>query len=478
MAEIPVGVSMNTADEEKPKGNLSMAANLKLAIFHLASGMADVLTTGVWNRVMVTDLKFAATPIALLVALRYFLAPLGVWAGRMSDTQTLFGFRRMFWIGMGRGLMVASTFILGFTTVDIAREGLDGQAYPLQWAMLILSFLMFSFGTAISGTTFLALVYDRSPEHQRGRAVGIVWTFLLLGYTFAGILFGALLPSNGGEGDRLLYSIDALQTLFIVAAVLCGVIWFISMFGEETRQSSAAGVAAHRSDSEKPRTLKQDLRLVWVSRSMRFFMFYLALSMFFAFSQDLILEPFAGDVFAMPASVTNRFSAYWGTTAILGTLFFIWYSRKDKRLTNHVMSLMGMGFLALTFALLAISSFMEIRQLVTPSLILLGVGLGIWNVGTLGLMMDMSPLGRAGTFLGFWTLIVTFSRGFGTAFGGIARDFFLILTDSKALTYGLAFGVGLVGLIIGIVCLAQVNMAQYKRDEQADTAAVFAGAMD
>ncbi|XWX03300.1 BCD family MFS transporter [Aggregatilineales bacterium SYSU G02658] len=476
MAEIPVGVSVDTVDD-KPKGNLTMAANLKLAIFHLGSGMADVLTTGVWNRIMVTDLKFAATPIALLVALRYFLAPLGVWAGRMSDTQTLFGFRRMFWIGLGRGLMVASTFILGFTTVDIAREGLDGQAYPLQWALLILSFLMFSFGTAISGTTFLALVYDRSPEHQRGRAVGIVWTFLLLGYTFAGILFGALLPSNG-ESNRLLYSIDALQTLFIVAAVLCAVIWFISMFGEETRQSSAAAVAAHVQDKEKPRSLKQDLRLVWVSRSMRFFMFYLALSMFFAFSQDLILEPFAGDVFAMPASVTNRFSAYWGTTAIVGTLFFIWYSRKDKRLTNQVMSQIGMGFLALTFGLLAFSSFMEIRQLVTPSLILLGVGLGIWNVGTLGLMMDMSPLGRAGTFLGFWTLVVTFSRGFGTAFGGIARDVFLFLTDSKALTYGLAFSVGLVGLLIGMACLTQINMAQYKRDEQADTAAVLAGAMD
>jgi BCD family chlorophyll transporter-like MFS transporter len=463
--------------EKKSAGNLSIAANLKLALFHLGSGMADVLTTGVWNRIMVTDLKFAATPIALLVALRYFLAPLGVWAGRMSDTQTLFGFRRMFWIGMGRGLMVASALILGFTTVDIAREGLDGQAYPLQWALLILSFLMFSFGTAISGTTFLALVYDRSPEHQRGRAVGIVWTFLLLGYTFAGILFGVLLPSNGGS-DRLLYSIDALQTLYIVAAVLCGVIWLISMLGEETRQSSAAGVAAHRSDNAKPRSLKQDLRLVWVSRSMRFFMFYLALSMFFAFSQDLILEPFAGDVFAMPASVTNRFSAYWGTTAILGTLFFIWYSRKDKRLTNVVMSQMGMVVLAVTFALLAFSSFAGIRQLVTPALITLGVGLGIWNVGTLGLMMDMSPLGRAGTFLGFWTLIVTFARGFGTAFGGISRDLFLALTDSLPLAYGLAFGVGLLGLIVGIVCLAQVNMQQYKRDEQADAAAVFAGAMD
>lgn len=71
---------------------------------------------------------------------------------------------------------------------------------------------------------------------------------------------------------------------------------------------------------------------------MRYFFFYLSLSMFFAFSQDLILEPFAGDVFDMPARVTNRFSAYWGTMAILGTIFFIWYSRRNKRLTNTFMS--------------------------------------------------------------------------------------------------------------------------------------------
>lgn len=62
-----------------------------------------------------------------------------------------------------------------------------------------------------------------------------------------------------------------------------------------------------------------------------------------------------------------------------------------------------MVILAATFALLAFSSIANIRQLVTPALITLGIGLGIWNVGTLGLMMDLSPLGRAGTFLGFWS---------------------------------------------------------------------------
>ena len=62
--------------------------NLKIALFHLGSGMADVLTTGVWNRIMVADLGFSAAIVGLLTGLRYFLAPLGVIAGRYSDTRT------------------------------------------------------------------------------------------------------------------------------------------------------------------------------------------------------------------------------------------------------------------------------------------------------------------------------------------------------------------------------------------------------
>ena len=43
--------------------------------------MADVLTTGLWNRVMISDLGYSATPVGLLLGLRYFLAPLGLWPG-------------------------------------------------------------------------------------------------------------------------------------------------------------------------------------------------------------------------------------------------------------------------------------------------------------------------------------------------------------------------------------------------------------
>ena len=134
---------------EKQKG-LPLLSNLKIGLFHLGSGMADVLTTGVWNRIMISDLGVAATPVSLLVSLRYFLAPLGIWAGRLSDDREILGFRRLFWIWFGRLLMVLSTFGLGFATAQFAQN--VAAASALNWLIIIASMLLFSFGNAIAGS--------------------------------------------------------------------------------------------------------------------------------------------------------------------------------------------------------------------------------------------------------------------------------------------------------------------------------------
>ena len=464
--------------------NLPLGRNIKIGFFHLGSGMADVLSTGIWNRIMISDLGFAATPIGLLVSLRYFLAPLGIWAGRVSDRRTIFGMRRLFWIWLGRGMMVASIFLLGFQTARLA----GGQAATaVVWLILALALLLFSLGNAISGSTFLALIYDRASESQRGRAVGVVWTFLLLGFTIAGIFFGALLPSeqtpiqdlliiapSGYFDDGPAYTPQVLQSLFLVTGLLLGSLWFFSLLGEEKRHQFVS------TEDDSDSSLKDDLKLVWRSPPMRFFAFYLSLSMIFAFSQDLILEPFAADVFDMDAKHTTRFAAYWGSMSILGTLLFLALSRRVKFLTNTNMSIIGVGFLIITFALFSVSALMEIRGIVTPGLILLGLGLGFWNVGTLGLMMDMSPFGRAGTFLGFWTLVVTVARGVGVSGGGIVRDVTLQLSDSITMSYGAVFVLGTLGLCLALYALTQVHVdrLQPEQAQGVDAQAVFAGALD
>lgn len=457
--------------------NLTVARNLKIGLFHLGSGMADVLATGVWNRIMISDLGFSATPVGLLVSLRYFLAPLGIWAGRMSDRHAVGGYRRLFWVWLGRAMMVLSLFGLGLVTTTLAR---GAEATPAMWAAISASLLLFSLGNALSGSTFLALIYDRAPEHQRGRAVGLVWTFLLLGYTVAGILFAIMLPSDGDAANGLNFAPETLLNLFIITALLMGGLWFFSLLGEERRSS---GAVEGMTEQEVRTSIRADLGRVWQNRHTRFFLFYLALSMIFAFAQDTILEPFAGDVFAMDAQHTTRFAAYWGSMSIIGSLLFLWLSRRVKWLDNTMMSNIGVAVLVLTFVLFSVSSLAAVRWLVTPGLILLGLGLGLWNIGTLGLMMDMSPAARAGTFLGFWTLVVTFARGFGVSGGSILRDAMLAVTGDLQVAYGSVFVVEVTGLLLALWALRQVNVASYRSEQQAagestDVTPALAGALD
>src|SRR5215212_3697114 len=105
---------MQDTPSSEAQGDLSLARNVKIGLFHLGSSMADILASGVWNRIAIKELGLASTPIALLLSLKYFLAPLSIWVGRRSDVAPLWGYRRLPYIWGGRLMMMISYFILGF----------------------------------------------------------------------------------------------------------------------------------------------------------------------------------------------------------------------------------------------------------------------------------------------------------------------------------------------------------------------------
>src|SRR5258706_15769402 len=128
--------------------NLSMARNAKIGLFHVGSSMADILAAGVWNRIAIAELGFAATPIALLLGLRYFLAPLAIWVGQRSDVSSWRGYRRLPYVWGGRLMMVLSYMLLGFSTVTVA----DNRDSVIGWVGMITALGLFSLGSALSGT--------------------------------------------------------------------------------------------------------------------------------------------------------------------------------------------------------------------------------------------------------------------------------------------------------------------------------------
>src|SRR5215813_8828709 len=133
--------------------NLSIARNAKIGLFHIGSSLADILALSVWNRVAIVELGLAATPIALLLSLRYFLAPLSAWVGHLSERPGWGGLRRLPYIWGGRLLMMLSFFLLGFSTVTLA----DSHDSLPAWIGIIVALVLFSVGSAFSGGTFLAL---------------------------------------------------------------------------------------------------------------------------------------------------------------------------------------------------------------------------------------------------------------------------------------------------------------------------------
>ena len=439
---------------------LSLPRNLKIGLFHLGSGIADVLTTGVWNRIMISDLGFSATPVALLLSLRYFLIPIGIWSGEVSDRRRILGTRRLFWIWSGRLLMLLGTLLMGWQTAELARSHFSVEAARIasaDWLILALALLLFSIGSALSGSTFLALLYDRAPANQRGQVVGIVWAFLLLGFTVAGIFFGILLPD---EADALApLSPATLRSLFYISAGVIAVLWFISLLGEERHSQSdraSANTALRRGSGQKA------LAQIWQQAGMRYFLLFLIVSFVCAFMQDIILEPFAGEVFGQSPEQTARFSAYWGGMSILSTVLALALIRRVARITHGGLASAGTILLALSFLLFVLAAFRGSETLMRPGLLLMGTGLGIWNVGTLGLMMDYSPSGRAGAFMGIWTVVITLARGGGVLAGGLLRDALLALGLPLASAYGGVFLVEIIGLAGAVLLLMRLPQSAHR----------------
>ena len=273
--------------------------------------------------------------------------------------------------------------------------------------------------------------------------------------------FSLMLPSTERVGEFALTP-QSVTTLFLVTGALLALLWFLSLLGEEKRQS-----AVHDTAEQEPLRILRDLSVVWRNRPMRFFFWFLILSMMFAFLQDTVLEPFAGQVFDMDVQTTSRFAAYWGGTAIAGSFLSLYLARRYQSLSSGNIALGGVCVLLAAYVVFALAAVAEIRSLITPGLILLGLGLGIWNIGALGLMMDLSPDSRAGTFLGFWTLCATFARGLGVAGGGLLRDVALMASGEFTLAYAAVFVFGALGLGVALIALGKANLrssASRRRD--------------
>jgi BCD family chlorophyll transporter-like MFS transporter len=420
------------------KKTLSLARNFKLGTFHIGSSLADVLGSGVWNRIMIYELGYAATPVGFLLALRYFLAPFAAWAGERSDHTNWYGYRRLPWVWSGRLAMVFGYWLVAFSTIELVRYGSEW------WLGIVAGFVIASLGQVASGATFLALVYDRASADQRGRAVGIVWTLLLAGYAIAGILFSRLLPE---------YREAEFVGFFAIVGLIMVAIWGFATWGEETPQPPAE----RRIAAQKPSFIA-DLKVALAQPGAQSLALFICITFLAGFMQDTILEPFGGKVFAMSVGETSRFQAYWGTMAILSSFAALWLYRRMTGNAYQSLARWGVYLLIVTFGLLALTANTGNESLLRPSLLLLGLGYGLWNIGTVGLMVKNSRESNAGLDLGVWTVVSTVCRGAGVLLGAVLFDLLASQTSEVGNAFAIIFALEALLLVVALPILNKVTI--------------------
>lgn len=427
---------------------------LRISTFQIGSAMGDILVTSIWNRILITNFGIPAAPVSLLIALRYLLSPLSMYAGFLTDNRRFWGFRRTPVIWMGRAMMIISLPFLGLSVMRLGQSTTD----TLGWLFALASSLLYGTGTLISGSPFLALVREWAPEDKQGVAVSLVETVLIVFFAITGIVFSLWME---------VYDPRIFWEMILATMVIGGFFWVFAIAGVEKREVVAAG-AANRVQAVVAtgrQSFGNVVRLIWGDQRTRLFVIFLSLATLAAWMQDAILEPFGGDAFDLEMGQTTRFNSYWQTATVVTLIATNIILRKrppeqQKRSTSIGLSIMALGMLTL-----ALAGFAHQPRIIQLGLVIFGAGFGIYTFGGFSLMMVMSPDRNAGAYLGLWTITILVSKGLGTFFGGLLRDAFLLAMGLPApVAYGLIFGLEATMLLAAVLILSRIDVVGFARE--------------
>lgn len=405
----------DVATDDLPFGRI-----LRLSLFQVSVGMALVLITGTLNRVMIVELGVPAWFVALMVALPVVFAPLRALIGHRSDTYiSALGWRRVPFIWFGTLMQWGGLAILPFALLVLSGDGVG----PVIWGQVGagLAFLMIGLGLHTTQTAGLALASDLAPPDVRPRLVALLFVMLLVGMVLSALLFGWLLRDF--EPLKLIRVIQS-------AAVISFVLNVISMWKQEPRgMIRQQDVAAKASFPEAMAELREDPR----SRRL---LLAVALGTAGFTMQDILLEPFGGQILGLSVSATT------GLTALLAGGMLVAFVVAARWLAAgmdpHRLAAYGALQGIVAFALIGLVSALKFKILFALGVVMIGIGGGLFAMGTLTAAMAISKEHNRGLALGAWGAVQATATGIAIATGGALRDIVSGLAMEGALGPGLA----------------------------------------
>ncbi len=393
----------DAASDDLPMGQL-----LRLSLFQISVGMAAVMLLGTLNRVMIVELSVPAFLVALMIALPVLIAPFRAILGFRSDTyRSAIGWKRVpyLWFGTlwqmgGLAIMPMSLLVLSGDTVhDVPFAG---------EVLAALAFLMTGLGMHMTQTAGLALAADRATDETRPRVVALLYVMFLIGMGLSAVIVGYFLQNY--SGTRLIQVVQATAVVTIVLNTLA--LWKQERIVPMSAEERAAPRPKFKDAWADYSAGGQAGRLIAV----------VALGTLGFNMQDVLLEPYGGEILGLSVSATTFLTALWAAGALVG----FGLAAKWLAAGTDPFRMAGRGLLAgvIAFCAVIFAAPMNSTPLFFTGAALIGFGGGLFSVATLTAAMTMPAQGLAGRglALGAWGAAQATAAGLGVALGGTIRD--------------------------------------------------------
>ncbi|WP_323371854.1 MFS transporter [Anianabacter salinae] len=387
---------------------LPLGQLLRLSLFQVSVGMASVLLLGTLNRVMIVELGVGAMIVAVMIALPVLVAPFRALLGFRSDThRSAIGWKRVPYLWFGSLWQMGGLAIMPFALLVLGGDTVHDVPFAGE-VLAALAFLLTGLGMHMTQTAGLALASDRATDETRPRVVALLYVMFLLGMGVSALVVGWLLRD-----------FTPLTLIRVVqgAAVVTILLNIIALWKQEQVRPMT------RAEREAPRPKFSDawadlarggdagrLLAVVVLGTIGFQM------------QDVLLEPYGGEILGLSVSSTTLLTAMWATGALAGfALAARWLMRGHNT--------MRMGAKGILFGIVAFSAVVFSAPMSSPVLFYagafgIGLGGGLFAVSTLTAAMTLPVSGIAGRglALGAWGAAQATAAGIATAMGGTIRD--------------------------------------------------------
>ena len=388
--------------------HLPLRQLLRLSLFQISVGMAGVMMLGTLNRVMIVELSVPAVLVAVMIALPVLIAPFRALLGFRSDNyRSAIGWKRIpyLWFGTlwqmgGLAVMPSCLLVLGG---DVTHQ------VPFAGEVLAaLAFAMTGLGMHMTQTAGLALAADRATEETRPRVVALLYVMYLVGMGISALVIGWLLRDF--SGILLIQVVQGAAVATVVLNVLA--LWKQERVRPMTKAERDAPGPSFRdawSDLMAGGTAGRLLAVVFLG-TMGFNM------------QDVLLEPYGGEILGLSVSTTTLLTSGWAVGALCGFAIAAHWLKTGL----HPFRMAARGLLAglAAFSAVIFASPMQSPVLFFAGAILIGFGGGLFAVSTLTAAMTLpdSDLAGKGLALGAWGAAQATAAGLSTLIGGAVRD--------------------------------------------------------